>query len=341
MENRNGMCAVIFAGSLLLLLSCSSARFGSLNSTGLRVKVSADFSKTVSKGVGGTSVNATSGACVDLGASPTSDSPAMADGLDCDGDDGVVTHITPSSYTIAFKKVALLPDFPSKAWRETAVISDRNSLAASEVFTFNPENTSEIIVSLAPSSLDEGTYGPLEMQVYYVQMVIPVGGVAHNVRVYLSDDDFENEGNLGHHQGDIIYVADDGAELGWIDSTWTTLSKVRSENHNGPGGVDPQTGHARGFFGDAAFWNADAFNQGAGQDIFVTQIELPYPLNFPEPDTIQDLVTMTFQFPVANTFYYEDFAPRGTGFAPGANGEAATAGAERALLPSNATILDF
>lgn len=343
MDGRCGLGGAFLLVFPILLLSCKSGILDILpgSGTGLQVKVSTNFSQEVGAGVGGTSVNAAQGSCADLGETPAKDSPAMADGQDCDQDGGVVTHITPTSYTVAFKKVSFLKVFSSKAWSDTDVLGDKNSLAASESFTLSPGDESAVIGSASPSFLNEGAYGPLEMQIYYVQMVIPVGGVSRNVRVYLSDDDFDNEGKRGHHQGDITFIADDGTALGWIDSTWTTLSTERSEIHNGPGGADPQSGHARGLFGDAAFWNSEAFNQGAGQDIFVTRVNLPYPLTFPDPKTIQDLVTVTFQFPVKFAFYFEDFEPQGTGFSPGEGGEATNADAEWAILPSNATVLDF
>lgn len=274
----------------------------------------------------------TTGQCTDLD-DLTMDDPVLEEGLDCDGDGGIVAHATPSRYALAFKKATLVPeDVEGEDAVSVDLIADTGTLAASEVFNFTEDDSSESIISIDSADLPAGTYSGIELELYYFQLTFSVAGEEQNVRIYTSDDDFEAEGNLGHHQGDITFIDDnetpsdfsDDVEQGWIDSTWLTenLTDTRGEEQNGAGGVDDETGHARGFMGSEEDWEQEWLNQGAEQDIYTAT------LTFDEPLTIDPevLTTITATFSVADTFYYEDFEPQNTddypGFFPGDGGEA-------------------
>jgi hypothetical protein len=172
---------------------------------------------------------------------------------------------------------------------------------------------------------------------YYFQMTFPVAGVTQNVRIYMSDDDFASEAadriGLGpHHQGDVTLIGDDGVEDGWVDFTWLTANLAATRENtsdspqNGVAGMDSETSHWRGFFGNADLWNAAALNQGADQDIYIFGLDFGTPLEIPDPATITDMTTITATFSVADTFYYEDCPAYGdgstayTGFFPGPDG---------------------
>lgn len=334
---------------LFLLMACLFPACGSSSDSpsannGVRLKSAADFAVSASAlhlKMGEIIKDVTTGVCADLG-DLSQDDPILADGLDCDGDGGGVGHITPARYAIAFKRLSLIPAIISgeaAAPGNIDFISDKGTLVASQEIDFTGDDLSETIATIEPSDLEAGTYSGIEAEIYYFQLTFPVGGTERNVRIYMSDDDFVTEGRLGHHQGDITFIDTDGEELGWIDGTWSdALDTSRGEGQNGAGGTDAETGHDRGFFGNASFWNAAGLNQGATQDIFVTTFDFDENLAVPDPDTITDLTTITLTFSVADTFFYEDFAPQGTGFSPGSGGEATSEGAAWAPLAPTAAV---
>ena len=125
-----------------------------------------------------------------------------------------------------------------------------------------------------------------------------------HIRVYLSDDDFPAEGSLGHHQGDITMVDEAGHELGFVVGglPWTadSVAPARGDFSNGAGGIDAQTGHARGMFGDTALWNSAPFVQEPTQDIFTFETELNLELT-------NVGTTLTLLFGLADSWFYEDF----------------------------------
>jgi hypothetical protein len=247
--------------------------------------------------------------------------PDLEDDLDCDGDGGVVAHITPSQYSLALKRVTLFSD--DEATDGIDLLSDTGTLAESEVIDFTPDETTATTITIDAADLSQGIYDGVEIELYYFQMTFDIGGVTRNVRIYMSDDNFTAEGNLGHHQGDITFIDDEGTELGWIDFTWgDSLASAHGEDQDGAGGDDPETGHARGFFGNEDFWNTDLLSQGADQDIYVSQLRFDESLEIPDPDTITSLTTITATFSIADTFFYEDFDPIGTGFSGGDNSDA-------------------
>lgn len=332
----------VIACLCLSLLACSSSESSgsSLVGTGLRLNSVADFDASASASLASLIRLATTGVCNDLASPITQDDPMLADGLDCDDDDGIVAHITPTSYSLAFKRVTLVPtDVVGDDAPAIDFIADTGTLANAEVVDFTSDDTSETVITIDPSDLTAGSYSAIETELYYFQMTFPVGGVTRNVRIYMSDDDFEVQGNLGHHQGDITFINDDGEELGWVDSTWgDTLADTRGEDQNGAGGTDAETSHARGFFGNAEFWDAADQVQGAAQDNYLYTVAFDEPLEIPDPDTIDDITTITTTFSVADTFFYEDFAPQGTGFSPGDGGEATAESAAWAPLAPSATL---
>jgi hypothetical protein len=240
------------------------------------------------------------------------DGPPYAAGLDCDGDGGVGRYITPSVFKIALKRATL-----STADGTTLdLVPDTGTLAKSQVIDLSSP------VTLAAAEVPVTTYTGMEVQVYYYELVMPLNDppVNQHIRVYLSDDDFEAEGNLGHHQGDITMIDDAGHELGFVmgGSAWTAASvaPLRGEYSNGAGGVDPETGHVRGLFGDTTLWNATPFMQGATQDICIFEASLNLKLT-------STGTTLTMLFNLADSWFYEDynnnqtFDPCGT---PGPNG---------------------
>ena len=79
-------------------------------------------------------------------------------------------------------------------------------------------------------------------------------------------------------------------------------------------------------------------NQESGQDIFILSVEFDESLTIPDPSTITALTTITATFSVADTFFYEDFAPQGTGFAPGSGGEATAESTAWAPLAPEVTL---
>lgn len=363
MGRRSLFLSLMVLGTFSLFLSCSSttssdatggtggsagaAGTGGSASGGLRLRSEADFGRTATQAPGLVMVKATStGVCGDR-SDPTMEDPVVADGEDCDGDGGVVAHLTPSLYAIAFHHVTLVPeDIAGEDAPAIELVSPAATLADSEVIEFSTSEDSQTVVTIDPDDLTEGSYSGIEMGIYYFQMTFPVGGVERNVRFYMSDDDFASEGSLGHHQGDITFIDDEGTELGWVDSTWLIGNVVttRSDGQNGAGGTDSQTGHDRGFFGNQALWNSTDMNQGADQDIYVTTVDFSEgSLEIPDPSTISSLTTIAATFSVADTFFYEDFPPQNTtefpGFFPDTGGEA-TGGEWAPLLPTAILSID-
>lgn len=257
------------------------------------------------------------------------DSNAFAAGVDCDEDGGIVAFATPTEYKVAVKRVALVRDDDTLF----DIIADTGTLAASEVLDFDTVNATQNVVDIDAADLEAGTYTGIYVEIYYYQMTFPVAQVERNVRIYMSDDDFTDEGDLGHHQGDITFVDANDLELGWVSPDWLidTLLPTRV-GQGGAGGTDEQTGHERGFFGDTTLWNGEDFNQGIDQDIFFTTLFFHTPFTIADPAALTNLITVQINFLVGDAFYYEDFTPQGTGFYPDTGGEATGENAEWAPL---------
>jgi len=343
----------LFLG-VALCAGCGSSTTGTTTATtGVTFKAAADFNASASASLSKLLAKTTTMTCAEvaasLGGAVTQDDPSTADGLDCDGDLGVVAHVTPTKYSLAFKKVTLKAQ---AGGTDINLIPDTGTLAQSEVVEFTSADSSESVITIAPGDLTAGTYTGIEAELYYFQMTFPVAGVTQNVRIYMSDDDFAAEaadriGLGGHHQGDVTLIGDDGVEDGWIDYTWLSanLVQTRPAVMGGAATSDAETSHDRGFFGNNTFWNATPLVQGANQDIFITTYDFSAgnELVIPNPSTITDLTTITVTFSTADTFFYEDFTPFGSnpsfpGFYPDIGGEATSLAAAWAPLAPTAVI---
>lgn len=330
----------LFSGVALCIHCGGSSSPAPAATTGVALNTAADFSASAAASISKSLTKTTTGVCASL-PDLSMDDPILTDGLDCDGDLGRVAHITPTKYAIAFKRVTLINSDSNSA--NIDLIANKSTLANSETVNFTTDDTSESVITIAPGDLTAGTYTGIEAEIYYFQMTFPVANVTQNVRIYMSDDDFTAEAadriGLGpHHQGDITFINDAGTELGWVNDTWlagnlaATRANAADSPQNGVAGMDSETLHWRGFFGNAAFWNAEALVQGANQDIYLFTVSFGAPLVIPDPSTITDLTTITVTFSVADTFYYEDCPPYGTvdpahpGFFPGDGGDAGGGG---------------
>lgn len=301
----------VFLGLMISILMGCGDSSTTTTTTGLNFTTTADFTASASESF--SALKALTATCAEREDPTAEDDPTLADGVDCDGDDGIVAHLTPSQYSLAFKRVTLKSS--EGADGDIDLIADTGTLAQSEVIDFTSADASESVITIEPGDLTAGTYAGIEAELYYFQLTFPVSGTTQTVRFYMSDDDFVSEGSLGHHQGDITFINADGTEAGWVDSTWLTenLATTRSTEQNGAGGEDEETGHFRGFFGNAAFWNAADQVQGNSQDIYLMTLDFDTPLEVPDPATITGLTTITATFSVADTFFFEDFSPYGTG----------------------------
>lgn len=330
----------------LVLAACggsSTTTTTTTATTGLRLVSAGDFESSASASLSALVRTVTTETCADV-PDLVGDQfdPALADGSDCDEDGGVVAHITPTSYSLAIKRASLFSDDADTA--DLDLVADTGTLGNSELIDFTPTASSDTVVTIDPADLTAGIYDGIEIEMYYFQMTFEIGGVTRNVRIYMSDDDFDGEAatrsGLGpHHQGDITFIDDDGTtELGWIDFTWSdTLVSERGADQNGAGLVDDETGHDRGFFGDRDFWGNDLFVQGANQDIYLNQLRFDTSLTI-DPETMTGLTTITATFSIADTFFYEDFDPIGTGFSGGDGSDAVNPDGGWAPLEPTATL---
>ena len=253
---------------------------------------------------------------------PATDQPDFPAGADCDEDGGVVTFNTPTGFKVAIRQLQVV--------REDGVrldlIADTGTLAASEVADLAQT------VTLFTGDTPAARYVAIEAQFYYYELRMSMNDPAsvENVRIYLSDDDFAAEGNGGHHQGDITLIGDDGTEHGWAAgcAAWNAAGAVSTRDGiEGAGGVDPETGHSRGLYGDANLWNQADFMQGSDQDIFTLQADLDLDLTGTDR-------TVTITFDLLNTWFFEDFDANGL-FNPGEGAEACSENSEWSpILPA-------
>src|SRR3990167_8599725 len=221
-QSAGGTAACLAVGFILMASACSSSSSsdsGDEATSGLQFNATGDFDSSASAAVSALVWRVTTGECADL-PDTTMDDPILEDGLDCDGDGGVVAHITPSRYALAFKRATLVPaDVGGVDAESVDLIADTGTLALSEVVDFTEDDSSESIISIDSADLPAGTYSGVEVELYYFQLTFPVSGTEQNVRVYMSDDDFDAEGNLGHHQGDITFIDDNDTPADYTDDT--------------------------------------------------------------------------------------------------------------------------
>ncbi len=252
---------------------------------------------------------------------PATDQPDFPAGEDCDEDGGVITFNTPSGFKVAIRELQAIREDGSRL----DLIPDTGTLSASEVADLAQT------VTLFTANTPAARYTAIEAVFYYYELTMTMNDPAtvENVRIYLSDDDFAAEGQGGHHQGDITLVGNDGVEAGWAAgcATWDAAGALASRDGLvGAGGMDPETGHARGLYGDTNLWNQSAYMQGADQDLFVLRQNLD--LNITDQAR-----TVTITFDLLNTWFFEDFDANGL-FNPGEGAEACSANSEWSpLLP--------
>ena len=304
------LVAILFALTLSMY-ACASSDSDSDESTDGDVSISmkADYGSS-----GGSSAPLASFSVQTCAtADSTDDGPHLVAGEDCDGDGGTVAFSTPNVYKIAIKKFG----FYDSANTYYPIIKEAETLADSTVVDLSKP------VTLDPSTdIPQGIYTSYEVEIYYVDMNLEINNAneTQNIRIYLSDDNFPAEGNLGHHQGDITLIDASGDEIGWITDEcheWNS-SHVRTTDRGeieGAGGTDVQTGHKRGLYGDTDLWNNATFQQGASQDIFTTTGVL---------GLVATHSSVTFTFDVENVWYFEDYDANDL-FNPGASGTEACA----------------
>lgn len=262
--------------------------------TTLRFAARADFGEGTVAGALATAALALETECP---VSSAQDNPNYAAGLDCDGDGAPVAYLTPTAYRVAFKRLT----FVHADLGEIDVIPDTGTLAAAEVHDLTQE------ITLDELDVPAGHFIHMEIELVYFELVLEDGPAPRTIRIYLSDDDFPAEGNGGHHQGDITLIGEDGSELGFVGMAqpWTpgALLAERGDTQGG-GGVDAETGHARGLFGDAGFWNRQELRQGPDQDVYL----ISQPISaFAEAGA----ATATLVFDVADSWFFEDFGNNG------------------------------
>jgi len=223
------------------------------------------------------------------------DNPDFGPGLDCDSDGGVVSYVTPSVFKAAIKSLVLIDEDDN----EVSLIADSGTLAEATIFDLsNPE-------TLALTEIPTGNYESLEAEIYYYELTMPLYDASEpqTLRVYLSDDNFEAEGELGHHQGDITLIIDD-EEAGWVGAgvPWDTNNLLSTRDGiEGGGGEDPETGHSRGLYGDTNLWNSSDFEQGENQDIYLLTMDAEFELD------ADQVIDMEIEFDLTESWYYEDF----------------------------------
>lgn len=244
------------------------------------------------------------------------DSDGYVAGTDCDSDGGVVAYLDPTGFKVALKRLALVMSDSTYV----DLIADTGTLADSVVLDLaNP-------VQLDVSSIPQGTYTSFYVEFYYYDLAMGLYGETKEMRIYLSDDDFPAEGNLGNHQGD-LRMKDASNVFGFVfpGVAWTDANLVYTR----PGGVigastpDPETGHYRGLYGNDDLWNAAPFMQGADKDIFAVQDIL----NMTGVTVGSTGGTMTVTFDLTESWFFEDFNANGL-FEPCINDSAEGCGGE-------------
>ncbi|PIR23111.1 MAG: hypothetical protein COV44_04545 [Deltaproteobacteria bacterium CG11_big_fil_rev_8_21_14_0_20_45_16] len=311
------LIVVLFA--FLISSGCNSSG----SSTGVTMEVdfaTSALSSVLSNSVLNSRIRALETTCPEAA---SNDEPGYQADLDCDDDDGVIAYQTPTSYKIAFKSVYFLSGEDEKSYLLNFDSLDEIDKTGVIEFTSGDNSVkidlpSDFNTSLIPTGVG--------FEVYYFELRFNLYGEETTVRIYMSDDDFTDQGSGGHHQGDITYLDGDGVEhwanggSNWLSTPEATLE--RGEYANGDGGMDDETGHARGMFGSAVFWNATDLNQGADQDIFLVEVDLAAAEN----------PSATVTFSIADTWFYENFDSDASSFDPCESDEACAAGAAWAPL---------
>jgi len=221
------------------------------------------------------------------------DSPGYVAGTDCDSDGGVVAYLDPSGFKVAIKRLSLIKDDDTYV----DLIADTGRLVDSVVVDLSSP------VQLDVSELPQGVYTSYYAEFYYYDLTMDIYGEEEELRIFVSDDDFLSEGNVGNHQGD-VKLLDSSDNFGfvragamWIDGL---LDYVRPAEIGGAAGADPETNHDRGLYGDNGLWNSTAFMQGTDQDIFVATQTGGFTIT-------SDGGEVTITFDLDDTWFFEDF----------------------------------
>jgi hypothetical protein len=228
------------------------------------------------------------------------DGPNLVAGLDCDGNGGFTAYLTPQSFKVAIKRLS----FVKSDGAHVDFVPDQGMLSQALIYDLTSQ------VTISQLAISAGTYSTFQAELYYYEIKMPLNSsptITQNIRVYLSDDDYPAEGNLGHHQGDITFIDDSGVEIGWVvpGDVWTVASlQTDTTLVSRPGDTDPETGHQRGPFGDSSLWDQAAFAQGSDRDIYLISAPLG-----PTGLTVSADVTktVTFSFSVKDSWFWEDF----------------------------------
>jgi len=237
-----------------------------------------------------------------------SDTPLTQDGLDCNHNFGVAAHQTPQRLKFAIKSISIT-DKDGKVF----YILNKEKLKDSAVFDASEK------LELGTLDIPNAYYTKIKVEYYYYWYSLEMykKGNFVNFRVYMSDDDFENEGhNEGerpHHQGDITLTDANNREIGviapgevWEVGHTTELRTEPDENQIKLYASDPdlETHHQRGPFGDTEYWNQKRLNQGPNKDILFYE-------NSINLDLSDEVKNITLKFNAKDSWAFEDCPQKG------------------------------
>ena len=225
------------------------------------------------------------------------DEPHFAAGLDCDDDGGVVAFSTPRNYKVSFKSLGLINEKGEK------VYLINKDLDESVVFDITE------LKDLGNMTIPAGTYTSIFAQIYYYwfDMEMIEKDNYMQMRVYMSDDDFQQWNNGGHHQGDLTKTDANNNEIGFFEpGSWYNITNSRTEPEDPNISLyastpDQITGHQRGPFGGDGFWDIEATNPN---DIYTISEDIP---NF----TVEKESKIQLTFTIKNSWFFEDFGGQG------------------------------
>ncbi len=236
------------------------------------------------------------------------DGPGVKDGLDCNHNFGVSAHATPQALKFAIKSISI-EDTNGNVF----YLLQKEKLKDSAVFDASQR------LELATLDIPNAHYTKIKVEYYYYWYSLEMykkGNFVH-FRVYMSDDDFENEGhNDGerpHHQGDITLTDSTNKELGVIapGELWDAqhITDIRTEptppeTKLYASDPDKETNHQRGPFGDTFYWDQPNLNQGSNQDILFYEDDIDLDLN-------DEVKNITLKFNAKDSWAFEDCALSG------------------------------
>jgi len=173
-----------------------------------------------------------------------------------------MTKQTPDNYYIALKSATMV----GKDGTTDFKLFTESKLSDSFVFDFTNKNIKKSL--LKGSNIPEGKYSSMKLEIYYLQMKLPIstkerGVEKRNIRIYLSDD-AETENGV-HQPGDMTQIDDNGQERGWLLGEGQTPNmdpvtpRTAAYTNEGAGQVwydfAGKNGKDYGPFGDVNFMN--------------------------------------------------------------------------------------